>query len=123
VTTQLRQVWYRGSRDGEGLSVVQVIATNRAGARRTTALPLRLELRLHSPAGFEWGYCGRGPAQLALALCAHATGNDGLALQAYGRLHEHLVAQLEVASWELSRDDVLSALDQIAKAVVEARCA
>lgn len=34
-------------------------------------LPLRLDLRNHSPTGFEWGYSGSGPAQLALAILAH----------------------------------------------------
>ena len=30
----------------------------------------RLDLCSHSPSGFEWGYGGSGPAQLALALLA-----------------------------------------------------
>jgi hypothetical protein len=29
----------------------------------------RHDLYNHSPDGFEWGYHGSGPAQLALALC------------------------------------------------------
>lgn len=33
-------------------------------------LPLRLDLANHSPCGFEWGYSGSGPAQLALAILA-----------------------------------------------------
>lgn len=28
-----------------------------------------LQVRNHSPAGFNWGYGGSGPAQLALAIC------------------------------------------------------
>jgi hypothetical protein len=28
------------------------------------------ELRDHSPGGFEWGYGGSGPAQLAVAICS-----------------------------------------------------
>jgi uncharacterized protein DUF6166 len=31
-------------------------------------LPTRTEVRNHSPDGFEWGYGGSGPAQLALAM-------------------------------------------------------
>lgn len=34
-------------------------------------LELRLDLCNHSPTGFEWGYGGSGPAQLALAILAH----------------------------------------------------
>jgi hypothetical protein len=56
---------YEGHRDETGACVVEVIENNR---RR--ALPLRLDLYNHSPTGFEWGYSGSGPAQLALALLA-----------------------------------------------------
>jgi hypothetical protein len=37
----------------------------------------------HSPDGFEWGYGGSGPAQLALALILDATGSPVLARRAY----------------------------------------
>lgn len=37
-------------------------------------LPLRLDLFNHSPDGFEWGYGGSGPAQLALAILADFLG-------------------------------------------------
>lgn len=42
-----------------------------------------LKLREHSPDGFEWGYGGSGPSQLALALVLDATGDQVLALDAY----------------------------------------
>ena len=42
-------------------------------------LPLRLDLANKSPTGFAWGYEGSGPAQLAIAILAHATGDDRLA--------------------------------------------
>jgi hypothetical protein len=38
----------------------------------------------HSPDGFEWGYGGSGPAQLALALLLDVTGNAAVA----DRLHQ-----------------------------------
>lgn len=41
---------------------------------RERALPKRLDLRRHSPDGFNWGYSGSGPAQLALAILADALG-------------------------------------------------
>lgn len=44
------------------------------GKRRP--LSLRLDLRNHSPEGFEWGYGGSGPAQLALAILADCLGPD-----------------------------------------------
>ena len=45
----------------------------------------RFDLWNHSPTGFEWGYGGSGPAQLALALLADHLGNDQEAV-AY---HQH----------------------------------
>lgn len=38
-------------------------------------LPPRHDLFNHSPTGFEWGYGGSGPAQLALAILAHHLGS------------------------------------------------
>lgn len=39
-----------------------------------TPLPGRNELVNHSPTGFEWGYGGSGPAQLAFAILCHHLG-------------------------------------------------
>jgi hypothetical protein len=36
----------------------------------------RRDLRHHSPDGFSWGYAGSGPAQAALAIAAHALGDE-----------------------------------------------
>jgi hypothetical protein len=44
----------------------------------------------HSPDGFEWGYGGSGPAQLALAIMLELTGSsDG-----YQELKDKLIAGL-----------------------------
>jgi len=51
---------------------------------RITILNPRTDLWNHSPDGFQWGYGGSGPAQLALALLADALGNDEEAV----RLHQ-----------------------------------
>ena len=39
-------------------------------------IPLRLDLWNHSPTGFEFGYGGSGPAQLALAILADCCGDN-----------------------------------------------
>jgi len=47
-------------------------------ARRGQALrliPMRLDLRYHSPDGFEWGYGGSGPARFVFAILADAIGD------------------------------------------------
>lgn len=58
-------------------------------------LDLRHDLRNHSPDGAEWGYGGSGPAQLALALLADATGDDELAQRQYQRFKREVVAGFE----------------------------
>ena len=54
---------YQGWRDADGTARVTV---------DMEPLDPRLDLANHSPTGFEWGYGGSGPAQLALALLADA---------------------------------------------------
>lgn len=52
----------------------------------------RRDLRNHSPDGFGCGYAGSGPAQLALALCADALGDDQMAVLAYQKVKFAYVA-------------------------------
>jgi hypothetical protein len=59
-----------------------------------TPLDPRHDLACHSPDGFQWGYGGSGPAQLALALVADATGDDKLALRTYQRFKFEIVTGL-----------------------------
>lgn len=78
------------------------------------ALPFRHDLRNHSPTGFAWGYGGSGPAQLALALCAHATGDDALALRVYQDFKVEQVARWpRDEPFEITRDDVLAIISSI----------
>jgi hypothetical protein len=57
-----------------------VCIVNGGAASKGTALsyplPLRLDLWNHSPTGFEFGYGGSGPAQLALAILADCCGDE-----------------------------------------------
>jgi hypothetical protein len=73
---------YEGARTPEGC---RVTVDGRS-------LDLRHDLRNHSPDGAEWGYGGSGPAQLALALLADATGDDELAQDHYQRFKREVVA-------------------------------
>ena len=72
-------------------------------------LPLRLDLRHHSPDGFEFGYGGSGPAQLALALCADALGSDRLATQAYHKVKFAQLANRPVEAFTLIQAEIISA--------------
>jgi len=53
-----------------------VVCMVNGGAASSRPLPLRLDLCNHSPTGFEIGYGGSGPAQLALAILADCCGDE-----------------------------------------------
>lgn len=77
----------------------------------TRPLAPRLDLRSHSLTGFEWGYAGSGPAQLALA--ADALGDDDRARAVYQRLKFRLVGSLPREEWVLTEDRIRSAVEGI----------
>ena len=62
----------------------------------------RFDLRNHSPTGFEWGYPGSGPAQLALAILADHLGNNEQALNFYQRFKWAVVAGWPYCGWILT---------------------
>ena len=72
-------------------------------------LPLRIDpslrLRRHSLTGFEWGYGGSGPSQLALAILLEVTGPD-TALRHYQQFKREIVAHLSNERWAMPSSDV-----------------
>lgn len=77
------------------------------------ALPLRLDLRNHSPGGFEWGYAGSGPAQLAVAAAAFVAG-DAVAEGVYQSLKERVFARIVTDTWRLSVGELRAVIASIA---------
>jgi Family of unknown function (DUF6166) len=75
----------------------------------------RHDLYNHSPNGFEWGYGGSGPAQLALAILANHLGNDEMALAIYQLFKFSVIAALPEMEWQLSSDEIDAALEKIRK--------
>jgi hypothetical protein len=66
-----------------------------------------LALANHSPTGFEWGYSGSGPSQLALAILINEMPSDR-ALDIYQSFKEDMISRLgspwrmtsaEIAEW------------------------
>lgn len=51
------------------------------------------QIRNHSPDGFEWGYAGSGPSQLALAILLDATEDKEVASKHYMRFKFDFVAK------------------------------
>lgn len=87
---------YRGIRTPEGC----IVTVN------GRELDMRLDLWNHSPTGFEWGYSGSGPAQLALAILADVTGDDDLAVTLHQRFKFSNVAGFPKDGWNISDDQV-----------------
>lgn len=81
---------------------------------RPTLLDPKPSQRLlsHSPAGFEWGYEGSGPAQLALALLLDFSSDEELAVKHHHAFKQQIIAQIpqEEVSWRLKGEDIGSFL-------------
>jgi len=82
------------------------------------ALDPRFDLRTHSPNGFEWGYGGTGPAQLALALLADWLGDDALALDLYQAFKFKTVASLPREGWTLTGKEIDKAISELRSELV-----
>lgn len=76
-------------------------------------LPMRLDLANHSPTGFEWGYGGSGPAQLALALLADALGDDDEAKCWYQEFKQALISSLDHEEWSMTDAQVLEHVEDL----------
>ncbi len=100
---------YTGHRTEGGCAVV--VSASDAGR----GLDPRFDLRIHSPSGFEWGYGGSGPAQLALALAADVLGDDEAALDVYQRLKFHVVGRLPTDGWTLTEAELADVLRGFAR--------
>ena len=101
---------YIGERTPEGCAV-EVIDRDHPGGGYL--LDPRLDLRNHSPTGFEWGYTGSEPAQLALALLADALGDDARAQRHYQDFKFQVVGRLPHDGWELSQEDIVQAVARL----------
>lgn len=94
----------------EYVSYVQVFVQE---GKETQQLPLKpsLFLRSHAPLGFEWGYAGSGPSQLALAILLDFTGDEDVSLFLYQEFKRNLIAALpRDARWDLSNADPVTLL-------------
>jgi hypothetical protein len=67
-------------------------------------LDRRYDLLSASPSGFEYGYGGSGPAQLAVAILAHAY-DDEFATEYHQQFKREVVASLS-DGWTLTKDDL-----------------
>ena len=97
---------YSGRREGHAVIVT-------VDGRR---LNPRFDLWNHSPTGFEWGYVGSGPAQLALALLADHLGDGEQALNLYQRFKWLVVSELPEREWILTSDQIEQSVQELREA-------
>lgn len=73
----------------------------------------------HSPDGFQWGYGGSGPSQLALALTIDVLANGvskpsreviDQSLAVYQDVKRILIVPIQADEWTLTANDVLGAI-------------
>ncbi len=95
---------YEGIRTEDGIVEVRV---------NDVPLNPRFDIRRHSPTGFEFGYGGSGPAQLALAILADALGDDELAQQHYQRFKFEKISRIEESSWFITQAEVRRWISQV----------
>jgi hypothetical protein len=104
--------FYHGERTPNGCEVDVIDAGHPQGGY---PLDPRLDIRNHSPTGFEWWYSGSGPAQLALALLADALGDDEKAQRHYQDFKFKVVGRLPHDSWELSQEEIREKVADLAR--------
>ena len=94
---------YQGIREGYALTVT------------VNGRPLnpRLDLWNHSPTGFEWGYGGSGPAQLALALLTDHLADDEQAVRLHQSFKFAVIVKLPKKDWTLTSDQIKQALQSL----------
>ena len=97
---------YHGIRTSSGLLRVMRVHVG-------SPLPLYLNEVNHSPTGFECGYCGSGPSQLAYAILRDYIGPNR-ALELYYAFRNTVVADLpRDRNWFLLEEDLDAALERL----------
>lgn len=106
---------YEGFRTDKGARVY-VRTDDITGPRnRNQLLSPRNDLRDHSPDGFEWGYGGSGPAQLALALCADILQDDERARAVYQDFKFRTIARISTDTWRLTEGACREIIEELEK--------
>ncbi|HNR71954.1 MAG TPA: DUF6166 domain-containing protein [Verrucomicrobiota bacterium] len=82
-----------------------VLVLNGTGRRALAAGPSQ-QIIDHAPYGFEWGYGGSGPAQLALAILLDHTRNPTIASRHYQAFKREFIAPAPDAGFTITADQV-----------------
>jgi len=81
-------------------------------------LPQYQNLWDHSPSGFNWGYGGSGPHQLALALLYHVTGDAEVASNNAQNFKWDIISNLDMdKDWQMTETKIEDWLDRNKRSV------
>lgn len=103
---------YVGERSAYGVRVAVL-----EEGKRPRALAPRNDIRCHWPDGFEWGYVGFGPAQLALALLVDHLEDERDSLEFYQDFTREVVADLPFWGWEMTSGQIDESLSRILREI------
>lgn len=95
---------YLGSRTADRRCIV--IVKDEEGQPHNLGLNRSLKIWNHSPDGFEWGYGGSGPAQLALAILLDYTGDAELASRLHQDFKRDVIATLPDDAWTINGTEI-----------------
>ena len=75
----------------------------------------------HSPDGFNWGYAGSGPSQLALAILLEVTNDEAKALAHYHDFERQAIAAIksQETNWEIEENKILEWLAERGEAITQ----
>jgi len=97
---------YKGHRDGHDDFVADTSVWSEENGITKNILPDEsLKVRNHSPTGFNWGYGGSGPSQLALAILLDCLSKED-AEQYYHQFKNEFVARWG-DDWEITEATIL----------------
>ena len=102
--------FYIAERSDLGDAVVWVV---KRGDKTPLPLEPSLKIRNHSPTGFEWGYGGSGPAQLALAILLDCTGCPEVALSYYLLFKAEEIAKAPLQGFQISAQEIVAWMDGV----------
>lgn len=93
---------YCGERTVRGCAVAVVDVTT----HQARPLSSGLQYVRHTSAGFDWGYLGSGPSQLAFALLLDHFGDPAPARLFYQSFKFEVVANFHRTCWELTTAEI-----------------
>lgn len=107
-------VYYKGERSSMGgAGTVKIHSVNLSHSEIVEPLNPRNDLFDHSQDGFNWGYGGSGPAQLALAIAADVIGDDEQAVAIHQALKFRVIARIADNNFILFKDELAETISAL----------